>query len=181
MAKASIVIYARIQNKEEGWSGWRRGSVIQSRNGKVKPGVMLYSGVEYPVTEPDFQLRTYKNGRAVYTTIPGDLEAAEAMLDKYLLSRQLEEAETSLGIRKTEEAPKDAPKPLKELVDEYLNKKASPSLGLSSTAVRHYRDALLGFLKVSKREYLSHVSENDVVEYMDAMTKDGYPTRLLTV
>jgi integrase len=60
------------------------------------------------------------------------------------------------------------------MVAEYIAKKRSPSLKLSPTTLRHYEDALLGFLRVSKREYLSHLMEGDIVEYMDFLTKDGY-------
>src|SRR5579859_992389 len=129
--KAAIVQYAHIDG-----IGWRRGPVVIAKNGKVKPGFMVYNQVEYPAPDARFQIRTYSSGTAKYTTVPGNTyEAAVEMMKKYHFSRQMEEAEEGLGIRKAEEASKDAPKTLQELVTEYIAQKKSPSLDLSATAI----------------------------------------------
>jgi hypothetical protein len=37
-----------IRNANLPGIGWRRGTLIQSKNGRIKDGFMLYNGVEYP-------------------------------------------------------------------------------------------------------------------------------------
>jgi hypothetical protein len=60
------------------------------------------------------------------------------MLEKHVASRQLEAAHQTLGIIKPEESEKEAPKTIAELAAKYVNKEKSPSLSLSTTAIRHY-------------------------------------------
>ncbi len=60
--KASLVRYARVEGK-----GWRRGSIITSRNGRVKNDAMLMGGREYSIDSASpYQVR-YKGGVAERT------------------------------------------------------------------------------------------------------------------
>jgi hypothetical protein len=76
--RASIVVYARLAEL-----GWPRGSLITARNGRTKPDTMLYAGVEYPTKNHTFQIRTYEGSTAKYTAVGNDLEAAQALLQKF--------------------------------------------------------------------------------------------------
>jgi hypothetical protein len=59
----SLVISARIDGL-----GWRRGSILNSKNGRVKDGYMIYNGVEYPTIKASYQIRSYNSeGKAVDT------------------------------------------------------------------------------------------------------------------
>lgn len=43
--------------------GWRKGTLIQSKNGRIKPDAMLYNGVEYAAPQGTYQIRTYLGPR----------------------------------------------------------------------------------------------------------------------
>jgi hypothetical protein len=86
------------------------------------------------------------------------------MVEKFQASRQLEACNETLGIGKLEA---DEQRTLAELMTEYLAKKQSPSLNLSETSIRHYQDSLSVFLKLANREYISQVTESDVLRYLD--------------
>ncbi len=76
---ASLVRYARLSGV-----GWRRGTLVQGKNGRIKPNAVLCGGVEYTV-EPDngvFQIRQSKNGKSIYTNCGTDLETALARLSQ---------------------------------------------------------------------------------------------------
>jgi integrase len=174
--KVSIVMYARLPEM-----GWRRGSVI-IRNGKTKHGYMSVAGVEYPVENPSYQIRTYIDSKAVYETIGSDYNVALEKLEQCHLSRQRDEIDRRLGIYKpTEPKPKPKPEPKKsteptmaELVEAYIKQKSSPSLKLSDTTIRHYNVSLSGFVKLTSRRLVTDVTMADIVAYMDDLTKQGY-------
>ena len=166
---ASIVVYARIPEL-----GWRRGSLITSKNGRTLTDAMLCNGVKYPTPNPTFQIRTYEGSKAKYTTVGNDLEAAQSLLKKFTASRQLEAANETLGIVMPEVEEPEKPKTLAEQVAEYIEKKKSPSLNLSTTSIRHYKDSLLEFVKTANREFPAQVTEDDVIRYVDHLHKEGY-------
>jgi hypothetical protein len=78
--------------------GWRRGTLIQSKNGRIKPDAMLYKGVEYPAPQGTYQIRSYQGTKAVYVTVGNDFDAALVMLEGLNATRQKEAAEITLGI-----------------------------------------------------------------------------------
>lgn len=110
--KASLVRYARIEGK-----GWRRGSILTSRNGRVKNDVLVIGGREYSIDPASpYQVRYYDGSKACYVTVGSDYEAARAMLEKHIASRQLDAARETLGIVTPEpNRPAEAPKRLAEL------------------------------------------------------------------
>ncbi|MGA3212955.1 MAG: hypothetical protein ABSD20_16740 [Terriglobales bacterium] len=76
---ASLLRYASLPGL-----GWRRGALVQGKNGRIKPNAVLYNSVEYTV-EPDnghFQIRQYENGKSVYTNCGSDVDAAIARLSQ---------------------------------------------------------------------------------------------------
>ena len=86
----------------------------------------------------------------------------------------LESANETLGIVTPEAEPEEKPNTLAELVAEYIAKKESPSLNLSKTSIRHYKDSLLEFVKMAHRDSPSQVTEADVIRYIDHLQKGGY-------
>jgi len=169
--KASLVRYARVEGK-----GWRRGSIITSRNGRVKNDFMRIGGREYSIDPASpYQVRYYEGSKACYVTVGPDYEAAQAMLAKHVASRQLEAAHETLGIVRAEpEKPTGAPRTIAELVEDYIAKKKSPSLNLSRTSIRHYEDALHRFVQSCGRESVHDVIEKDILDYIDDLKREGY-------
>ena len=155
--KATLVIYANIPG-----IGWRRGSLIQAKNGRVKPGCLLYNDTEYSCPNSVFQIRTYKGNQAVYTTIGDDLEKAQAALAQLIDQRQLEQLEVKLGI--TAPRPKEGPKTLKTLREGFIEKYAHGSAD-TEYAYRYISGELLRLLEARGKRYAADITEDDVIAF----------------
>ena len=170
--RASLVRYAKIEGL-----GWRRGSIVSSRNGRTKPDAMLYAGKEYSIPGTSaYQIRHYQDGKAVYVTVGSDFDAAQSMLEKFAASRQHEAACTVLGI--ITPPPENAPNTLTDQLLEYLNKKKSLSLDLSATSIHLYTTTLTEFVRRCKRNYATEVTEGDVINFIDWLKSEGYAERV---
>jgi hypothetical protein len=121
--------------------GWRRGTLIQSKNGRIKDGFMLYNGVEYPAPNGTYQIRHYVGSKAAYVTVGNDLDAALVMLERLNATRAKEAAEITLGI---------APAPM------LLSKQVK--LGLARA-----------FTKFSEREFAEHREGRSGVKLRDVI------------
>jgi integrase len=169
---ASLVRYAKVENL-----GWRRGSIVSSKNGRVKPDAMTFNGKEYPIpASSHFQLRCYQGNKAVYVTVGSDFDAAQSMLEKFIASRQHEAACTVLGI--ITPPPVNAPKTLADHLVEYLNKKKSLSLDLSATSIHLYTTTLTEFVRRCKRNYATEITEGDVINFIDWLKGEGYAEKV---
>lgn len=151
--------------------GWRRGTLIQSKNGRIKDGYMLYNGVEHPAPQGTYQVRHYVGTKAVYVTVGNNLDAAQVMLERLTATRAKEAAELTLGI--TTPKPEER-KMLAEQAAAYIAKKLSPSQNLSRTSTRLYQTTLTAFVAHAKRVYASDVTEADVTSFSDLLMKQGY-------
>lgn len=168
--RASLVIYARIPEL----GGWRRGSLIISKTG-YRPDAMFFNGVVYTtLLNSTFQIRTYNGSKAQYKSVGSDLAVAQKLLKETQATRQIEAGQEALGIIKVKA---ETLKTMAEFVREYIGKKKSLSLGLSTTSIRHYEESLLLFVKLTKRELPSQVTENDVINYCDHLQREGYSAK----
>jgi len=164
---SSLVLNANIPG-----IGWRRGKLIKAKNGRYKPGYMLYNGQKFEVPNGTYQIRHYVGSKAVYTVVGNDLDAAESMLLKLNATRQKEAAEITLGIAP---APKmEERKTLVQLAGEYIEKKKSPSQGLSRASIHLYEATLNAFVARVKRLYPSDVTEDDITSYIDLLVLQEY-------
>ncbi|MGA2167519.1 MAG: hypothetical protein ABSG62_04865 [Terracidiphilus sp.] len=154
--------------------GWRRGTLIKSKNGRFKPGYMVYNGQEYAAPNGTYQVRTYEGTKVKYTSVGDDLEAAQAILEKLNATRQMEAAKTILGIAVPEPDEKEQRKTLAELVQKYIDKKKSPSHGLGYASIHLYEATLNSFLAQVKRQYVADVAEEDVTRFCDTLKKQGF-------
>ena len=170
-----------IQNANLPGIGWRRGNLIKSKNGRFKPGYMLYSGQEYAAPNGTYQIRTFEGTKVKYTPVGDDLEVALSILEKLNATRQMNAAKTILGIVVPEPEEKEERKTLAELVQKYINKKKSPSQGLGYASIHLYEATLNSFLAQVKRQYVADVIEEDVTRYCDALKSQGFSqkTRLM--
>src|ERR1035437_444721 len=87
-----------IRNANLPGIGWRRGTLIKSKNGRIKPDAMLYNGVEYAAPQGTYQIRHYVGSKAVYVTLDNALGAALVTLERLNATRAKEAAEATLGI-----------------------------------------------------------------------------------
>lgn len=62
-----LVRYASIEGR-----GWRRGAAVFSKNGRLKPDVMLLGGAEVHCPKGRFQMRQYRGKNPVYTELGTD-------------------------------------------------------------------------------------------------------------
>lgn len=62
-----LVRYALIEGK-----GWRRGAAVFTKNGRLKPDVMLLGGVEVHCPKGHFQIRQYRGKNPFYTELGTD-------------------------------------------------------------------------------------------------------------
>jgi integrase len=153
--------------------GWRRGTLIQSKNGRIKDGFMLYNGVEYPAPNGTYQIRHYVGSKAAYVTVGNDLDAALVMLERLNATRAKEAAEITLGIAPAP-MPEEDRKTVAVLASDYIAKKKSPSQGLTRTSTRLYENTLNAFVSHVKRQYVADVTETDVTSFIDSLIQKGY-------
>jgi integrase len=169
---ASLVRYGKIDNL-----GWRRGSIVSSKNGRVKPDAMVYDGKEYRIpASSHYQIRHHEGNKAVYVTVGSDFEVAQSSLATFTASRDLEAAKAALGIITPKAA--ETPKTLAEHLAEYLAKKKSLSLELSEASIRLYTTTLTGFVRHCGRVCASEVTEGDVVSYLTKLMTDGFAEKV---
>jgi hypothetical protein len=95
--------------------GWRRGNLVKSRNGRFKPGFMMYNGRECAAPNGSYQIRHYG-------TDGDDLDKAEAALNRLLDTMQLNVLNTKLGVKLPE--PEKAKKTLAQYKETFLVKYA---------------------------------------------------------
>ena len=155
--KASLVIYANLPG-----IGWRRGALLQAKNGRIKQGYLAHKGKEYPCPNAVYQIRTYKGNQAVYTTIGGDLEKAQAALARLIDQRQLEQLEVKLGI--TIPGPKERPKTLATLREGFIDKYGHGSAD-TEYAYRYISGEFLRLLEARGKRYASEITEDDVIAF----------------
>ncbi|MGB6689952.1 MAG: hypothetical protein WBE76_19115 [Terracidiphilus sp.] len=165
---ASLVRYAKVHGL-----GWFRGSLIHSKNGRIKDGYMMVNGVERHAPNGQYQIRTYDGSKAKYTSVGNDLEQAQALLQRYLNTREHERLESELGIKLAQPQAQER-KTLTEVVTEYIVRKKAPSLNLSETSIRHYEDTLPEFARACGCRFLDEVTEAAVAAYMDSLIARGY-------
>jgi integrase len=155
--KASLVIYGNIPGV-----GWRRGSVVRAKNGRAKPGVMRCNGMEYPCPNGVYQIRTYTGNKAVYTSVGNDFDKAQATLERLIATRQLEQAQMSLGIKLPE--AKEKPKTLMELRKGFIEKYAHGSAD-SEYAYRYVSGEFVRLMGQRKKKYATDLIEDDVIAF----------------
>jgi integrase len=169
MANRTVTL---IRNANIPGLGWRRGTLIKSKNGRYKDGYMLFNGTEYHTPQGTYQVRHYDGAKAKYTSVGNDLDAALTFLEKKEAMMQREAANKKLGI--AEPTPIPDRKTLAELAAAYITKKRSPSLDLTKASIHIYERTLTGFVQHAKRLYPGDVTEEDVTGYIDSLIREGY-------
>jgi integrase len=153
---ASLLRYAALPGL-----GWRRGTLVQAKNGRVKPNALLYGGVEYTV-EPDngvFQIRHYENGKNAYTNCGTDVEQALARLAQLQAKATLLTAQRKLGM--TNERTQQL---LTDLLSPFIEKYAHGS----EDTVYAYRYTATSFVNLMTRRGTlipANINEDSVIAF----------------
>lgn len=90
----TLVRYAHIPDL-----GWRRGSLITSKNGRIKPEWMMVNGVEVHAPNGRYELRYYVGKKPVWKNAGADLDATLEVLDLAQRKQKAENLNAELGIK----------------------------------------------------------------------------------
>ena len=154
--KASLVIYANLSG-----IGWRRGSLIQAKNGRIKQGYLAHKGKEYPAQMPSTRSGPTREIRPCTRHRWRPRKSAGgpgALIDQ----RQLEQLEVRLGI--TIPGPKERPKTLATLREGFIDKYGHGSAD-TEYAYRYISGEFLRLLEARGKRYASEITEDDVIAF----------------
>jgi integrase len=70
-SKVALLRYANVPNL-----GWRRGSAVIGKTGKIKPDYMLLGGIEVHAPNGRYELRHYDGAKAIYTNVGNEPQEA---------------------------------------------------------------------------------------------------------
>lgn len=153
---ASLLRYAALPGL-----GWRRGTLVQAKNGRIKPNALLYGGVEYTV-QPDngvFQIRQYENRKSTYTNCGTDVEQALARLAQLQAKATLLTSRRKLGM--TNERTQQL---LTDLLSPFIEKYAHGS----TDTVYAYRYTATSFVSLMTRRGTmtpANINEDSVIAF----------------
>jgi len=164
--KASLVRYARIEG-----IGWRRGSIVTSKNGRVKPNAMLYANKEYLIAaDSAYQIRHYQGIKAAYVTVGSDYDAAQSTLQRYLDTQQHRVLEVKLGIKL--DSPSEAPKTLAQCREDFVEKYAHGSAD-TEYAYRYVSGEFVKLMAQRDKLFASALTEDDIIAFDRHLEKIG--------
>ena len=87
--KASLIRCAKIPGQ-----GWRRGILIKTKNGRIKPDYIIHKGEQVYCPQGKYEIRYYEGSKAIQKTVGNDLDgalAAFALFEKKLQYEALQE------------------------------------------------------------------------------------------
>jgi integrase len=153
---ASLLRYAAIPGL-----GWRRGTLVQAKNGRIKPNALLYGGVEYTVEPYNgvFQIRQYENAKSTYTNCGTDVEQALARLAQLQAKSNLLTTQRKLGM--TNERTQQL---LTDLLSPFIEKYAHGS----TDTVYAYRYTAPSFINLMTRRGTmipANINEDSVIAF----------------
>lgn len=157
-AKAALIRYAKVDGL-----GWRRGTIITSKNGRVKQDALRIAEKEYPIS-PDsiYQVRHYVGSKVQYTSVGSDYEVAQKTLQRYLDTQQHRALEVKLGIKL--DAPAEAVKTLSQLREGFVAKYAHGSAD-TEYAYRYISTEFVTLMAKRGKVYASALTEDDVIAF----------------
>ena len=158
---------------------------------------MLYGKKEVPYTDGVFQIRQYVGDRLVYTTVGKEVTGSRnamgywdkeygegyskaASLLSQLQAKLRRDADNAILGFDPDPEP-EVKKTLAQCVEDYLEKKRSPSLELSYSAVHQYEQALNALLTVSKAKYVADMTGQDIMAFADKFKAEGYSRKSISM
>src|SRR5579864_546981 len=83
--KVTLVRSARVPG-----SGWRRGTLIRAKNGRIKPDYMVYLGEQVHCPHGRYEIRYYEGRKSVHKPVGKDLDVAQAAFSLFEKKLQYE-------------------------------------------------------------------------------------------
>ena len=95
--KATLVRCAKVPDQ-----GWRRGTLIKTKNGRIKPDYMMYKGEQVHCPQGKYEIRYYEGSKALHKPAGSDLDVALAAFALFEKKLQYEALQQDLGIKMPE-------------------------------------------------------------------------------
>jgi integrase len=156
--KATLIRCAKVPGL-----GWRRGILIKTKNGRIKPDYMMHKGEQVYCPQGKYEICYYEGSKAIQKPVGNDLDAALAAFALFKKRLQYEALQQDLGI-KMPELPKAERKTLSELRDGYIEKYAHGS----ADTIRKYTFVGKEFTRLlseRRKTYSEQVTEDDVIAF----------------
>ena len=156
--KATLIRCAKVPNL-----GWRRGILIKTKNGRIKPDYMMHKGEQVYCPQGKYEIRYYEGSKAIQKPVGNDLDGARATFALFEKKLQYEALQQDLGI-KMPELSKAERKTLSELRDGYIEKYAHGS----ADTIRKYTFVGKEFTRLlseRRKTYSEQVTEDDVLAF----------------
>jgi integrase len=157
----TLVRYAKTDK------GWRRGAVILSKNGKIKPDHMLIGGQEVYCPDGRFQLRRYEGTNPVYTDLSNDASDALTLFRAEELKHEARLKADEAGVQVVADPTR---KTLRQYADAFI--KMHEALPHRSTdAVDKYTDLTDTFCKRCPVTHPEQVTQEHVIAWCGWLQK----------
>jgi integrase len=166
----TLLRYAAVEGK-----GWRRGAVILTKNGKLKPDVMTVGGAEVNCPNGRYQMRRYQGKLPVFTQLGNDPTDAlnRFRVEESKLNARIAAKAAGLEVVSDDESRKT----LKQYAADFLSMHRNLP-HRSDDSVRVYTQITSSFLCVCKASYPEQVTKDDVIRWHGWMRREqGYSDR----
>jgi len=164
--KATLVRCAKIPKV-----GWRRGTLIRTKNGRVKPDYMVYNGEQVHCPQGKYEIRYYDGSKTLHKPVGSDLDVSLTAFSLFEKKLQYEALQQDLGIKMPELREVER-KTLSKLGALYIEKYAHGS----DSTIRKYTfvgKEFAEFLTKRQKVYPDEVTEDDVVAFDRALELRG--------
>lgn len=173
----TLVRYAKLE------SGWRRGKIVKTPNGKIKHPYMLVGGQEIEAPQGRYQSLHYDGKRPVYTDLGNDpthalskFKAAQMKAGKRVEAIRAAEA-AGLTIKREQPAATDTRKTLTTLAGSFLEKHENLP-HRSDDSLEKYKLITKTFCQTCKDKYPEDVTVDDVIRWCGWLQRErGYSDR----
>jgi len=165
-----LLRYARIPDH-----GWQRGSVVISKNGKLKPDVMIYKGKEIYCPEGQYCLRTFVGRKSIFRNVGNNPQDALQSREREELLLKARNAANVAGVALKESETPEA-YTLAQWGENFLREKQLEP-HRSEDGVSAYRLVLDEFIKVCNKSYPYQIETVDILRYCDGIVARGLSER----
>jgi integrase len=152
-------------------NGWKRFPVVFSKNGRIKPNVVLVDGSECNYPEGVYQLRSYIGKAPQYVSVGKNAATA---LNALVKASRVSEIKADAANEGIQIVPEDG---RKRLATELRGFRDSALDRGSAVAEDVYRLACDDFLTHCGKEYVDEVTTEDVSKWHGAMRRRGLSDR----
>jgi len=165
-----LIRYAKLD------SGWRRGAVVLTRNGKLKHPYMKVAGRETEAEQGRYKIVRYEGNKPIYTDLGNDPVDALARYRAEEMKLNARRAAGDAGLSIAEPEPEPKTRTLKQDADAFLRMhKSLPHR--SDDSVRVYTQVTTTFLAHCQCKAAADVTQTEVINWYGAMKDKGYSDR----